>query len=582
MKPLAIALTLLMGAAAFAGYSYLPFKNVSTASDPFAYYVDSRSSSPGGVSLGLAQAAADQAWARWNEASCAAPKSVSLGLTGSVVVSPGDPNNGVNVTPVFITSTSDPDYARTLGTSYVTGIAIPLSYSGVLINCNIFLNGSPSAYSKLSTATPTPHNAVDVETVMLHEAGHCLGLDHFSYFENGQSNVMSAAIFPGEQKRVLQRADVAALCERNPVAGAIGSPCYDGGTCDVGGLCYTQNLADGPSRFCTRGCDVNAGEACPVPLTCTATTGIPLSSGGCLFPSGNVTPVGKPCTNDTECVSSVGTCLKPEASASGRTQWVAGYCSQTCEAGQPACPAGSTCTTMSDHSRKCLASCRPGLADCRSDYACVLTTLGGVCAPMCYADIDCLEATVTCRTCDGVCVAKQTPSAQIGDLCAQDVNCGAGQTCTVVSLVSSDPPQCTLQCGRGCGTCPTGSSCVATPKGLNCLRLCTGPNTCPQGLRCADFSSAKGCVPVCRGETDCPVGQHCLGGECLSDIGPDDGGCGTLCEVVDGGRPIVPVPKDAGIGNTTPPPPCGCQTSAGSMFVLCLGLALLVWARRST
>jgi hypothetical protein len=227
-----------------------------------------------------------------------------------------------------------------------------------------------------------------------------------------------------------------------------------------------------------------------------------------------------------------------------------------------------------------LASCRPGFADCRTNYACVLTNSGGVCAPQCYANVDCQDSQVDCRTCDGVCVAKQNPSAAIGDLCAQDSNCGAGQSCIVLAPTGAQTPQCTQQCGRGCGMCPTGSSCISTSKGLNCLKDCTGPNTCPTGLRCADFPSAKGCVPICQQNTDCPVGQNCHEGECVNDV--NAAGCGVLCNVVDAGPGVVVKPKDGGPGNTTPDPPCGCETSGGSLMSVFLGWALVLLVRRLT
>ena len=556
--------------------NYLPFKMLSTASNPFPYYVDSRRSSIGGVPLAEAQAASDNAWNSWNKVVCASPKVISKGLTGTVITSPGDPNNGSNVTPVFITSSSDPDYSRTVGSAYVVAITLPLTYSGILLNCNIFIN---SVGYSFSTGPTTAKNSVDVETVMLHEDGHCLGLDHFFANINGtEENVMWSAVNPGSQKRGLTAPDVSALCNRNPVGGATGAPCFDGGTCDPGGTCYTQTLPDAPHRFCTKPCNVNTNEACPLPLTCTASTFLPNSTGACLFPSGNVTPVGKACTNATDCVSALGTCLKPEATPSGHQYWAAGYCSQSCETGQPACPAGSTCATLGDNTHMCLASCRPGLADCRSNYACVLSTAGGVCVGQCYTNVDCQNANVDCRTCDGVCVAKQNVSAQIGDLCSQDPNCGAGQTCLVVAPSGSSLPQCTQQCGRGCGLCPAGASCISTTKGLNCLRDCTGPNTCPTGLRCADFPSAKGCVPMCVNDIECPVGQHCNGGECLNDV--DDAGCGTLCKVPDAGRPIVVPNKDGGT-DTTPIRPCGCDGSPGSMGLMFVLAVLVSLMRRS-
>lgn len=84
---------------------------------------------------------------------------------------------------------------------------------------------------------------------------------------------------------------------------------------------------------------------------------------------------------------------------------------------------------------------------------------------------------------------------------------------------------------------------------------------------------------MCQQQVDCPVGQRCTGGQCLNDVGPQDGGCGTLCMVTDGGKPI-PVPvKDAGT-DTTPIKPCGCELTPGSFALAALGWAVVLMLRR--
>jgi hypothetical protein len=151
--------------------------------------------------------------------------------------------------------------------------------------------------------------------------------------------------------------------------------------------------------------------------------------------------------------------------------------------------------------------------------------------------------------------------------------------CRVVSDKST-VKTCTQQCARGCGVCPSNSTCTPLAQGdLFCLRNCTGPGTCPQGLRCADTSAGKGCIPACVQNTDCPVGQSCFNGECYAPT--TDAGCTTLCAPTDAGHPIVPTGKDAGTGNGGTGG-CGCAEPGQGLPFFFLALLLLAISRRSS
>lgn len=67
-----------------------------------------------------------------------------------------------------------------------------------------------------SVETPTPWNLYDLNTVMLHEFGHALGLGHSS-----DGTVMQLALGPGEQMRALQPDDVAGIRALYPAAAPI-------------------------------------------------------------------------------------------------------------------------------------------------------------------------------------------------------------------------------------------------------------------------------------------------------------------------------------------------------------------------
>ncbi|MEW6433237.1 MAG: matrixin family metalloprotease [Myxococcota bacterium] len=574
-----LALTAVLLPALAAAQEYLPFRMVNTAAQPFEYYVDNRQSAPAGLPINTVANAVDAAWGLWNGLQCASPKAQSRGMTSGVVPDPPNRYDVFSVTPVWLMTPGDPDFEGVLGPGpfYVASVAIPIAVGGALVTCDVYFNGA----GPWSTSNPPPSNSLDVQTVMMHEAGHCLGLGHNGNYPDG--DVMVEAIRPGEVRRALGPTDISTLCNRYPVAGNYTAPCLADGGCTGAGLkCLQQPVTAGIiTSICTKGCTANTGGGCDLPTTCQASSAFsPSFNGACLLPGTAVTAVGRACTTDPSCGAPNSQCLRPSTQTSGTVFWEDGYCTQDCAPGQPACPAGSACVDFGGGTLRCLQQCRVGLSDCRPGYACApISTGGAVCLPACKANSDCADPTnFDCRVCDGLCVAKQNPSGQIGDLCLTDDTCGPGQTCEL-----SLGGQCSRQCSRGCASCPAGSSCNVTGRGLFCLRDCTGPGTCPSGLRCADTSSGKGCLPGCQIDNDCPVGEYCFQGECYAPV--EDAGCTTLCNRPDAGRPISPV-VDGGMGGGGGSGGCGCTSTTSALPLIVLAwLALpgprrLSWRRR--
>ncbi len=555
---------------------YLPFKLLNGSANPLKYYLDNRVPTPAGLSMATVAASTASAWGKWNGLTCAVPKVVLGGNTVGVVTNPPDPYDMFTVTPVWVLSTTDMNFLGLFGGTYVKATTLILTYAGEVNNCDIYLNGVPGI--TWSVNDPTPTGTVDLETVMLHESGHCLGLDH--YGDSAFPTVMQGAVEEGFQRRQLTQQDITALCDRNALQGAIGSPCLADGGCGsttVPGLkCVTQPLATGSAKFCTVGCNTGTGFVCEVPLYCeSASYFAPANNGACLRSVNTVTDVGAPCTMNNQCSSAVGLCNVQEVHPSGLPRWNQGYCSQSCAIGQPPCPAGAQCTDIGGVNPLCLKSCRVGLADCRPGYSCAQSINGGVCVPSCYQDVDCGNAAAyQCRTCDGLCVDRQNPSGQIGDLCLQDTQCGAGQLCASPGLGAK---LCTLSCGVGCGNCPAGAACHPIPpsNALFCLRSCTGTGTCPSGTRCANLATGRACVGACVSNSECPVGQDCVNGDCFNP-GENDAGCEPFCTLPDGGKPIKPPPKDAGTGGGGTGG-CGCGNTTGPAGLLAL---LFVFALR--
>jgi Matrixin len=555
-------------------YAYLPFKMQSSVSQPFGWYLDSRYSNPSGLTLASVQTAAESAWASWNGVQCALPKTQFLGLTGTIVPDPPDAFDVYNVMGVWAMNGTERHYQSYLyGIPDIMAMAVPTSYAGELKTCDVYLNAVNFMWD---TTTPTATNSMDVESVLVHEFGHCLGLDHH-YFN--QLDVMQPNIPRGATRRTLTPADTTSLCNRYPLAGAVGAPCFgDGGCSAAGSKCITQTVNAQPKTFCTVGCQSGSGFICDIPLTCKPATFFnPTNDSACLMNDGSETKVGMACTNDLMCGSAVGYCQQPFQGISGTTFWQSGYCMQNCGAGRGPCPAGSLCTTLSAGNDFCLNQCRVGYGDCRPGYSCAETGIGGVCVPQCLNDIDCGDTSVwQCRTCDGLCVQKQNSAGQVGDICTQNSECGAGQVCA--KIFQNNPMKiCTVQCARGCGTCPTGSSChpIGFDQELFCLRNCTS-GTCPGAEQCAQLPTGRGCLPGCLINSDCPVGTECNFGECVL-LGGDDSGCPFCPTEQDSGT--NPPRRDAGTGGGGTGT-CGCSTLSGPQTFFALALMLSFGLRR--
>lgn len=578
--PLLAVVALLGAPAALAqgAFAYLPFKMTNSAADPFPWYLDARFGSPAGLAIAQVQVATTAAWKTWNDVSCALPKTTFVGPTTGVVPNPPDAYDVYNTMSVWATSPSDPHFQNYLfGIPDILAMAVPVSYAGVLQTCDVYLN---AVNFQWSVASPTASGVMDLQSVLTHEFGHCLGLDH--HFFNA-TDVMQTNINMGVERRVLTVADVGSLCARYPVAGAVGAPCFgDGGCSATGAKCVTQTVNSTLREFCTIGCQLGSGFVCDLPLACKAATAFtPTFTGACLWPDGSETRVGMACSNNAVCGSSLGVCQPPFQGVSGTTFWQAGYCMQDCSAGKAPCPGGSLCTNLSAGNDFCLQQCRVGLADCRPGYSCAQTSQGGVCVPECLNDVDCGDVNnYVCRTCDGLCIAKQNAAGQVGDVCTSDAQCGAGQLCLSFSSTNATKI-CSLGCARGCGTCPTGSACFALGplQELYCLRTCqTG--TCPAGEQCGQLSSGRGCVPSCRFNSDCPVGTECNFGECVV-LGGDDSGC-PFCPVDDGGAGGGGggSRRDAGTGGGGTGT-CGCSGAPAQSLGLATLLLFIAMRRRT-
>ncbi|MFT3835419.1 MAG: hypothetical protein QM723_00280 [Myxococcaceae bacterium] len=579
----AVALFSLVASGDMGMPAFLNFKNLHDTSNPYKYYTDARTQMPIGLSLTLVQQEVNTAWSTWNAVSCSSFRAADQGGSMGVIADPEDAYDQFSVSGAWVTSIQDPMYTQLFGSTDTIALSVPTSYAGVLTTCDSYFNGVDYGWS---VGSITPQGAVDVQTAILHENGHCMGLDHFGSLD--ATVVMNPFIPVGGQRRVLTPVDVQAACEWYPSQNAVGAPCTPGGSCGASTLqCVTQTINGVTDSFCTNGCTTGSGAVCDLPLVCAGSTLFsPQFNGACLRPDNSVTLVGAPCQNSPDCASALGVCQKEDVTIGMHPQWSDGYCYQTCRPTEPPCPANSACTDVGGGDLRCLESCRVGFADCRQGYACALTVNGGVCIPICYEDKDCGDTTnFSCRVCDGLCVAIQNATARIGDPCTTDDQCGQGQVCNNLDSTHLQK-QCTQGCSRGCAVCPTGSSCHPLLTGeLVCERDCNGVGSCAPGTQCLPTGSGSVCRPQCTSVNDCPVGLMCFQGDCISSgagggAGGGGGNCGAFCQTDDAGMMGHPKTDGGHGGGSVNTGGCGCSSTNANLIFGLLVLAVVLARRR--
>jgi MYXO-CTERM domain-containing protein len=581
-----LALMAISATASAANFEYLSHKMLHTRDYPFRYYVDARSNTPAGISLTEVEKATNAAFQVWEDVSCAYPDFLYMGRTTTEPrINPnnvGDPLDAFNVSTVWVTSSADPYYNLALAGGDVKAGTIPLTYAGYLYQCDIFINAVRFRWTTLPD-TPTRDGLTDLQTALMHEVGHCMGLaDVYS----PEAAVMHPMIPTGGSKRVLDAHDVQHLCEYYPEDGAVGSPCSVSDPCTNNLTCVPLTATDGGvlARYCTRGCpNLSPGE-CPPPFVCRPSTAVSGSTHACLaVPHESVTQVGKNCSNDPECGSARSVCQPPTALPSGGTAWVGGYCQENCVAGSThnTCPAGSVCAELGEQDR-CLKRCRQGSGDCREGYTCSPLPEGDVCVPNCYTNADCNAPgsnAFVCRICDRVCIQNKQTGKSVGDPCDNSSECGLGQECLFINNHSQGV--CTQPCSTAACSCPAGTSCRSVGPDRVCMKDCAA-GTCASPLVCNPVGGAYACAPGCRNATECPTGWSCAGGACYDPSAPADAGC-TLCGDAGQPPPPPPPPVDGGTSGGGNPEGCGCSGAPASALIFfgALVLLLLAGGRRS-
>lgn len=416
-------------------------------------------------------------------------------------------------------------------------------------------------------------NAVDVESIATHEAGHFLGLAHTPTL----SAVMYATYTIGNIKRDLDPGtDVQDVCTVYPSQSAGGT---QGDLCTSSANCGTAapsclGPAGGGGTICTKTCTTTAD--CPTGYQCLAST----TGNACLVGTGSA-DLCKFCTSGTQC--SNGLCV-----SDGPHMWCSNVCttSADCGSGYQCTPAGTINVCVPNNATCGTAQCATA-TDCPLGYGCT----GGMCTATggsgdrceinayCQSCLVCVGTVVeayclsccggqgaggTCTSCaasscvggatcdalsdgrDAVCV----PSGQtVCQPCDSSTPCQAGLTC----IGNSCHPPCNPQSPGNCGACATltstqgvcacagetsleGQTCAQDSQGnlhicaqgLDCVGtppICRAPcptGTCGPGFACQSVGGARVCLPdpaagtlcgTCNGST-CGTGLVCYGGRC--------------------------------------------------------------------
>ncbi len=334
-----------------------------------------------------------------------------------------DVNDGINVVIVL----EGNDWTGSSGTLAVTHSA-SLASSGAIVDADLEINGNKS------WATDGRSNAIDIQSVVTHEAGHFLGLGH----RTERDSIMYPAIAAGSVKRVLAAVDSTDVCTLYPgIKGSTGSPCASNAGCSDALVCDAPQ--DARVMTCTEPC-TTPGAACNSPgFICLSSR-----NGMACLDAGTFADQCKFCTQNADCLS--GICSVSSVSS---------FCSQACTYDLQ-CVSGSACDG---------GFCYPSNA-------------AGLCRGQCASSQECPNG----FTCDGgTCLSRSTADAGNGSIGDQCRAASLGTTRCVDGAFCDDSSICRAVCPDG-GTalCDGGAQCVVS----NGKQICM-----PNGTGCSCASS---------------------------------------------------------------------------------------------
>ncbi|MEM7678027.1 MAG: matrixin family metalloprotease, partial [Myxococcota bacterium] len=502
----------------------------NTAQQPVPYLI-----SPAGtddVSDGSDLVAVRQAFSTWQAVSCAYLTFEEQAWSGQSVVQ----NDGVNRIFWVEESTNWPAQAGTLALTYTF---YSLDGGGTITDADMILNGVNWRWTtdaaQVGQGSPAQ---VDVETVLLHEAGHFFGLAH--------SQDPTAAMFPSNNKDTQREPatdDVQGICtlypngEPLPGTGSggapVGSPCQTNADC-ASGACLEDFLVQ--RRYCSRICVVGQTDACPAGLVCEAAGD---GNNYCLAPA-PVDELCDQCSNGEQCAS--GLCVTVPT-----VNNLQPFCSQACDPSQPAatsCPSGYRCE-VTNQIGTLVGTCVPntGLCDpvgkggqnelcfanggCKPGHRCVEYFAGSglfFCHAECSSSLIGQSCGLARTSCQPVRNLMNTAAcftfATIGEPCIPEV-CDNRSFCAWDENVGIDSALCYQLCTNGQSDCPANAQCqsfeglpplcVPNPGFKQDGDVCQSNEECESRV-CRPFGNGSLCTRACDlGEpNDCTPGLRCV------------------------------------------------------------------------
>jgi len=453
--------------------------------------------------------------------------------------------------------------------SNAIGVTQPQFSSSRIMEADMSMNGVNFTWI---TGSGSGSN-VNTYSIVLHEGGHYVGLDHSSE----RSAIMYFAYSGGIG--MMGSDDTAGVCALYPGGGGGGTPdcttagCPSGYDC-VSGMCVPSAPPSGMGAMCAAcssgadcgngvclrypdggaycGADCTTSSDCSAGDRCVSVSG---AGGQCVRgPEGSETCAAAPpsgCTSDAQCAAgercntASGDCEPapmPGGAALGAScavgtecasgLCVAGRCSQSCNwLDTTSCPGGFYCNGMAT------GTCDEGL--------CVAGSAGGgALGAACGASTDCQSL-----LCDhGICTTPCIPGGAVG--------CAAGYACQAGTSAGCGSCQ---QAGLIGDVCTTNADCLSGLCAMQggssfCTSLCDASSPCPSGLDCAAIDEGTSvCIP---GEGAAGLGASCASNDdCASDVCVSQGTsdyCTRFCSASD------PCPRDY-----------GCVTAAGDTRSVC-------------
>lgn len=253
-------------------------------------------------------------------------------------------------------------FPRELGGASTIGVTLSSAYGGRAIDGDIVFNGIDHTW----VIGANRYGEVDAQSIITHEVGHQLGLDHSPY----QSATMYAAYLGGNGSASLSNDDISGVCNLYPSgeqpscsddgdcpgsevcaggscvageeqgSGGIGGACGQNNPCDNGLFCVVDQRGN---AFCTREC----GGGCPMGWSCQQVSFGQQRASICLEDEDDTVGTGEfgdPCSGGYNCGS--GFCVSDGDDS---------FCSQSCRDDED-CPEGAECYPLSNGGGACVPS----------------------------------------------------------------------------------------------------------------------------------------------------------------------------------------------------------------------------------